>query len=251
MRTPRMQQVFAQFTDTVAGVLEDEFRGSGGVLAAYVSYPHGTRSHSQSPRRPGEGEGGVWFPERAGMDRRKQTVFAQARAHLRELDTGNLRRKEAAVEEAVKRDEEEARLAAIKRGLLERMAADGRQRNEEKAAEKEKDERRLRMPVQQEICDRVEKMMEQIGDLDRNNADLKREVRFIEKDLEQCEAAKGGRNPGARLRDMLKRWQAEPMETESGLREYARALWLTRAEFEQQLWQEARGCDMELARAKV
>ena len=101
------------------------------------------------------------------------------------------------------------------------------------------------------MCDRVEKMMGQVRDLDRNNTELQRAVRFTEKDLEQCEISKAGRKPGAALQDMLKRWQAEPVDTPAELEAYTQGLWLTREQFEKQLWEEAHGCELELARAKV
>ena len=148
MRTPRMQQVFAQFTDAVAEVLEEEFRANGGLLVAYVSYPHGTQSRSVSPRGAGGHPAGVWFPERAPVDRLKQTVFRRAREHVRQLEADHQRRKEQAIGEAVKQAERTERLGQIKKGVLDAMAVAGQKRNEEKAAEKAKEERRLLMPVQ-------------------------------------------------------------------------------------------------------
>ena len=83
--------MFAQFTDKIAEYLEDEFRGNGDLLAAYVSYPHAAaaQSKSLSPRRsppPGEERGEVWFPERAVADPAKRTVFRQAREHIYKME---------------------------------------------------------------------------------------------------------------------------------------------------------------------
>ena len=83
--------------------------------------------------------------------------------------------------------------------------------------------------------DRVERIIDQVEELDENNMELQREVRWTEKALEACEISKAGKNPGVYLNDMLKKWNAENIETNAELEEYAKVLWVTREQFEKQL----------------
>ena len=46
MRTPKMQSVFADFTDQVALVLETQFKDNEQLIADYVRYPHDARKLS-------------------------------------------------------------------------------------------------------------------------------------------------------------------------------------------------------------
>ena len=46
MRTPKMQSVFADFTDQVAYILENQFKNNGELLADYVKYPHDVKKMS-------------------------------------------------------------------------------------------------------------------------------------------------------------------------------------------------------------
>ena len=67
MRTPKMQSVFADFTDQVALVLEQQFKGNEEVLADYVRYPHDAKKLSQSlsPDRSSLTElEKIWSPEK-------------------------------------------------------------------------------------------------------------------------------------------------------------------------------------------
>ena len=169
MSTPKLQAVFAEFTDTVAELIEDEFSGNGQLLSAYVSYPHGAQSKSMSPFRANVHSIANLIPERAPTNYAKQTVFKKARENIQKMEADNQLRKEKEIEEAVRKAEKEERKEQLRRGLWEELAAIGKRKNEEKEKIKAKEKRKLMMPVQQEMCDRVERIMDQIDDLDINN----------------------------------------------------------------------------------
>ena len=53
--------------------------------------------------------------------------------------------------------------------------------------------------------------------------------------MENCETQNFGKNPGVAVKDLLKRWSVEPLETAKEIEEYANELWVTREEFEKEL----------------
>ena len=59
--------------------------------------------------------------------------------------------------------------------------------------------------------------MEQVDELDENNTDLQLEVFTAERDFEELEISKAGKNPGLVLQDMLRRWNAEHIDTPAEL----------------------------------
>ena len=62
--------------------------------------------------------------------------------------------------------------------------------------------------------------------------------------MEQCENQNFGKNPGVAVKDLLKRWNAEPLETAKEIEQYANELWMTREEFEKELRSEQRGAEL-------
>ena len=87
MRTPKMQSVFADFTDQVAHILENQFKNNGELLADYVKYPHDVKKMSQSlsPDRSSLTEiNQLWIPEKAKA-KYKQTVFVKAKEHIQKI----------------------------------------------------------------------------------------------------------------------------------------------------------------------
>ena len=91
---------------------------------------------------------------------------------------------------------------------------------------KEKKEN-LFTPLQEDIHGRLEKALNQINSLDNNNFEMKQEVEDIEKDLEQLNEKKKGKNPGVAVNTMLKKMAAEQLYTNEDMANYANELWLT------------------------
>ena len=73
------------------------------------------------------------------------------------------------------------------------------------------------MPIQIELCERVDKIMDQVEELDENNIDLKNEVKTAEQDLEEFAISKAGKNPGLIIGDMMRKWNAEHIDTPAEL----------------------------------
>lgn len=65
MRSKKLQKIMAEYTDSVAYVLEAELNSNLGLIEDWVKYPH---SHSQSPARNtmklSQLISPVWYPER-------------------------------------------------------------------------------------------------------------------------------------------------------------------------------------------
>ena len=218
-----------------------------------MQYPHDARKLSQSlsPDRSSLAElEQLWSPEKVRA-KYKQTVFVKAKEHIQKIEFKTKLKKHTELVNEQKRVDEERRAQEARRLELEKMAIIGQVKNKVKEDEKAKERHRERNPVQQEVCDRVEKIMSQVQDLRNNNLDLKSEIRQTEKELNICEQENAGRNPGVAVKDLLKRWSVEPLQTAKEIEAYANELWVTREQFEKELRNEQRGAELEILKAKM
>jgi hypothetical protein len=53
-------------------------------------------------------------------------------------------------------------------------------------------------------------------------------------------------NPGMAIANLMQKWGEDPLETKEHFRNFANELWKTRAQFENEMRREEKGCELKL-----
>lgn len=76
VRSKPLQEVFADFTDRVARILDDEMSESKQLITDYLNYP-----------RPGKCGQTYYIPKNEILGKKALNVFAQAKSHVKAIET--------------------------------------------------------------------------------------------------------------------------------------------------------------------
>ena len=181
LRSKKLQRIFAEFIDVIAGVLADEVQPNKEFLHDYLTYPRPSLDGSKITN--GEHPGyNLYYPEREPTTKIALSVFDQAKYTVKKIQQKVKEENEINdFETESHRKINAAFKHKIKKQTLDRI---------KKQKDKEDKPKILLTPIQQEMLDHVETVIAQMESLDNNNKELREDVKDIEKDLTDFKAKK-------------------------------------------------------------
>ncbi|CDW90671.1 UNKNOWN [Stylonychia lemnae] len=97
------------------------------------------------------------------------------------------------------------------------------------------------------ILERVKNIDNLVEFMEDNTNEMAQDVEKFEQDFKQLEEQKETNHPLAKLQDLLDRWSKEDLKTEDEIQKFAGELWVTVSEFEKDLKESLKGHEIILA----